>query len=80
MSSQSVPDEGRSSPPSAYTVVNEIEWSDECVCAKINKTGIHRQYCAPYAIVTLSIGTLKAHSVSFINSRVSYIIIKGKML
>ena len=42
------------------TKVNEIEWSDECVCATVSENGEERKYCAPYAIITFSIGVLQS--------------------
>ncbi len=44
------------------TAIVEIEWSDECVCA-ISRAG--RRFCAPYAIVTFSIGELQNGFVKF---------------
>ena len=44
------------------TVIVDIEWSDDCVCA-ISRAG--RRYCAPYAIVTFSIGELQNSVVKF---------------
>lgn len=40
--------------------VNEIEWSDECVCAIATENGEEQKYCAPYAIITFSIGVLQS--------------------
>ena len=47
------------------TVVSAIQWSDECVCATAQENGETRQYCAPYAIHTFSIGTLQFRTVQF---------------
>ena len=47
------------------TVVTAIQWSDECVCATAQENGETRQYCAPYAIHTFSIGTLQFGTVQF---------------
>ena len=42
------------------TTVTQIEWSDNCVCARAMENGENRRYCAPYAIVTFSIGVLQS--------------------
>ena len=47
------------------TQVSAIQWSDECVCATAQENGETRQYCAPYAIHTFSIGTLQFRTVQF---------------
>lgn len=47
------------------SVVKEILWNDSCVCAKTSESGTLQQYCAPYAIVTFSVGVLKAKTVKF---------------
>ena len=47
------------------TQVTAIQWSDECVCATAQENGETRQYCAPYAIHTFSIGTLQFGTVQF---------------
>ena len=47
------------------SVVQEITWSDSCVCAQTLESGAFRQYCAPYAISTFSVGVLKANIVKF---------------
>ena len=47
------------------SVVKEITWSDSCVCAQTLESGSLRQYCAPYAISTFSVGVLKAKTVKF---------------
>lgn len=44
------------------TAIVEIEWGDNCICA-ISGTG--QRYCAPYAIVTFSIGELQNGFVKF---------------
>lgn len=44
------------------TVVTQIEYSDECVCVTTNENGGINQYCAPYAIVTFSVGVIKQGS------------------
>ena len=48
--------------------VSEIEWGDECVCATATENGKERKYCAPYAIITFSIGVLQSDesNVSFV--------------
>jgi len=40
--------------------VTRIEWSDSCVCATASEGGENRTYCAPYAILTFSIGVLQS--------------------
>ena len=47
------------------SVVKEIEWSDQCVCATTAESGTLKRYCAPYAIATFSVGVLKAKTVKF---------------
>ena len=47
------------------SVVKEIEWSDQCVCATTAESESLRRYCAPYAIVTFSVGVLKSKIVKF---------------
>ena len=47
------------------TQVTAIQWGDECVCATAQENGETRQYCAPYAIHTFSIGTLQFGTVQF---------------
>ena len=47
------------------TRVSAIQWSDECVCATAFENGETRQYCAPYAILTFSIGSLQFGTVQF---------------
>ena len=44
------------------TTITGVSWEDECICAT---TATHRQYCAPYAIVTFSVGTLQRGVVNF---------------
>ena len=40
-------------------LVTEIDWSNEdCVCVRANENGQDNQYCARYAILTLSVGVL----------------------
>lgn len=40
-------------------VVTRIEYGDDCVCATANENGQVTRYCAPYAIVTFSLGVLQ---------------------
>ena len=40
--------------------ITRIEWSDDCVCATASEGGQNRRYCAPYAILTFSIGVLQS--------------------
>ena len=47
------------------SIVKEIQWSDSCVCAVTLEAGSLKQYCAPYAIVTFSVGALKAKTAKF---------------
>ena len=47
------------------SVVKEIEWSDKCVCATTAESGFLKHYCAPYAIITFSVGVLKSKTVKF---------------
>ena len=47
------------------TPVSAIQYSDECVCATAQENGVTRQYCAPYAIHTFSLGTLQFGTVQF---------------
>jgi polyamine oxidase len=47
------------------SVVKEIAWSNECVCAMTTESGSLRRYCAPYAILTFSVGVLKSKVVKF---------------
>ena len=47
------------------SVVKEVEWSDQCVCATTAESGTLKRYCAPYAIATFSVGVLKAKTVKF---------------
>lgn len=47
------------------TTVNQIEYSDNCVCAKVLENGVAKQYCGNYGIVTFSIGVLQSRAVAF---------------
>ena len=47
------------------SIVKEIEWSDQCVCATTAESGSLKRYCAPHAIVTFSVGVLKSKTVKF---------------
>ena len=44
------------------TAIVEIEWGDDCICA-ISRAG--EKYCAPYAILTFSLGELQKGFVKF---------------
>ena len=48
------------------STVQEIIWNDSCVCVVTSESSALQRYCAPYAIVTFSVGVLKAKSVKFI--------------
>ena len=47
------------------SIIKEIEWSDQCVCATATESKSLKRYCAPYAIVTFSVGVLKSKTVKF---------------
>ena len=47
------------------TAVTAIKYSSTCVCASVTENGESRQYCAPHAILTFSVGSLKAGTVKF---------------
>lgn len=47
------------------SVVKELEWSDQCVCATTAESGTLKRYCAKYAIITFSVGVLKSKTVKF---------------
>ena len=47
------------------STVSSVLWSDECVCATATKDGEEREYCAPYAILTFSVGVLGNNVVTF---------------
>ena len=47
------------------STVSSVSWSDECVCATATKDGEEREYCAPYAILTFSVGVLGNNVVTF---------------
>ena len=47
------------------TVVKAIIWSDDCVCVTVSENGKSRQYCAPHAILTFSVGSLQVGTVKF---------------
>lgn len=40
--------------------VTKIEYNDDCVCVKVTENGANRPYCAPYAIVTFSMGVVQS--------------------
>ena len=44
------------------TVVTRIVYNEDCVCATATENGQETTYCAPYAIVTFSLGVLKEGS------------------
>ena len=44
------------------TAIMEIEWGDNCICAI---SGDEKRFCAPYAIITFSIGELQNDFVTF---------------
>ena len=47
--------------------INEIDWSNEdCVCVRTNENEPDNQYCARYAISTLSVGVLQNGTVRFV--------------
>ena len=46
--------------------VHTVIWGDECVCVTARKNGEDRQYCAPYAILTFSVGELVNNVVNFV--------------
>lgn len=46
------------------TTVTRIEYSDDCVCASAMENGESTEYCAPYAIVSFSIGAVKQMTFS----------------
>ena len=48
------------------STVSTVSWSNECVCATATKDGEEREYCAPYAILTFSVGVLGNNVVTFI--------------
>ena len=46
------------------TIVAEIQWSDDCVCAVAFENGGDNRYCAPYAIMTFSLGVLQSEALN----------------
>ena len=48
------------------STVSSVLWGDECVCATATKDGEETDYCAPYAILTFSVGELTNNVVTFI--------------
>ena len=44
--------------------VSEVQWSDECICVEAIQNGEPRTYCAPYAIITFSIGVLQSEELN----------------
>ena len=47
------------------TAVTALKYSSTCVCASVTENGESRQYCAPHAILTFSVGSLQAGTVKF---------------
>lgn len=45
-------------------LVTEIDYSDDCVCVTVSENGGTSQYCAPYAIVTFSVGVLREQAAT----------------
>ena len=49
------------------STVTEVDWSNpQCVCVTSRENGTLRDYCAPHAILTFSLGVLKSDAVSFV--------------
>ena len=49
------------------STVVEIDWSSsDCVCVTTRENGALQEYCAPYAILTFSLGVLKSNTVRFV--------------
>ena len=48
------------------STVHTVAWGDECVCATATKDGEEREYCAPYAILTFSVGEITNNVINFI--------------
>ena len=48
------------------TTVSTVAWGDECVCVMTTKDEEEREYCAPYAILTFSVGEIVNNVVTFI--------------
>ena len=42
--------------------VSKIEYSDDCVCVEATENAANRKYCAPYAILTFSMGVLQSEN------------------
>lgn len=49
------------------STVSSIKWGDNCVCITTDDDNTsEQQYCAPYAVITFSIGVLKSNNVQFV--------------
>ena len=48
------------------STVHTVSWGDECVCVMATRNGEDREYCAPYAILTFSVGELANNVINFI--------------
>ena len=48
------------------STVSTVAWGDECVCVMATKDGEEEEYCAPYAILTFSVGEIVNNVVTFI--------------
>ena len=49
------------------STVVEIDWSSsDCVCVTTRENGALQEYCAPYAILTFSLGVLKSNTIRFV--------------
>ena len=48
------------------STVHTVSWGDECVCVMAMKHGEDHEYCAPYAILTFSVGELANNEISFV--------------
>lgn len=48
------------------TTVHTVSWGDECVCVTSTRNGVDDEYCAPYAILTFSVGEIANKVLAFI--------------
>ena len=48
------------------STVHTVAWGDKCVCATATKDEEEREYCAPYAILTFSVGEITNNVINFI--------------
>lgn len=48
------------------STVHTVSWGDKCVCALATKNGVDQEYCAPYAILTFSVGELAINAINFV--------------